>query len=66
MEKKRALTWDKNSHWAASPDSRYQQQNLFRWKDSSWSQSTQVTMEILYKEAVEEEACYCPGTALSA
>lgn len=36
--------------------------NLFRWKDSSWPQSTQVTVEILYKGTVEEEAGYSPET----
>lgn len=51
-----ALTWYKNSHWTATLILNISSSNLFRWKDSSWLQSTQVTVEILYKVAVEEMA----------
>lgn len=46
----RALTWYKNSHLIATPILNISSKDLFRWKDSSCSQSTQETMEILYEE----------------
>lgn len=61
----RALTWYKNSHWIASPDSQYQQQQFVQVERLIWSQSTQATMEVLHKEATKE-ARYSPGTALPA
>lgn len=60
---KTILTWYKNSHHTATLIFSISSKDLFRWKDSSCSQSTQETVEILYEEPAEKAGHYSQHSA---